>query len=210
MHHHASSFLPSDSMSWLEGPSLFISLECAVRISEERFLVIGGQDRKAISEFDSVRAGATSNSGWLAGDTWPDLLNGRVSPACAVWGGRLVVAGEGTVDIVYLATKALARGEDMLSSRRHFSLASIGEEGYMRLLALGGAVGLAGQSSVEVMAEDGLWQEATGTLRSARSNSGVVSLTRDMVCTAQCEAGNCPTQGKYKVYKICRNVMNSK
>ena len=201
MHHHATSFLPSDSMDWLEGPSLFISLECAVKISEERFLVIGGQDRKAVSEFDSVRAGATSNLGWLPGDTWSDLRHGRVSPACAVWGGRLVVAGEGTVDIVYLATKALARGEDMLRSRRHFNLAPIGEEGYTRLLALGGAVGLAGQRSVEVMAEDGVWQEATGGLSAARSHSGAVSLAPGMVCTAHCEADKCPTQGKKKYAK---------
>ena len=149
MHHLASSFLAANTLTWVQGPAMPVSIECAVGISKTRFLLIGGSDRKAVREFDT-RSGAINAEGWMPADTWPELESGRASPpACTLLGNRLMVAGSGKVDIIDIETRVAVRGKDMLEARIHFHLAVVGEEGYQRLLALGGDNGVSALSSGE-------------------------------------------------------------
>ena len=198
MHHLASSFLAANTFTWVQGPLLPVSLECAVGISETRFLLIGGLDRKDVREFDT-RLGATNAEGWIPANTWPELGSGRgSSPACTLLGNRVMVAGSGKVDIIDIETRVAVRGKDMLEARIHFRLAVVGEEGYRRLLALGGDNGASALSSGEWLDEElGVWEEAVGRLRERRSHAGAATVTPEMVCTAQCTEENCPLQGKW-------------
>ena len=153
-------------------------------------------------EYDAIRPG-----GWLPAETWPDLWTARVSPACALLAGKVTVAAAGSVDIIYLDTKAVARGADMLLARRHFHLAAIGEEPYIRLLAVGGDSGVSALSQVEWYDDDGgVWEKAVASLRTGRSHSGAVMVTPEMVCTAECSEDNCPEQGKLYTWA---NMMSS-
>ena len=202
MHNRASTFLADGTLEWVGGPPLPVSLECAVRIANTRFLLVGGDNRRTVREYDAIMPG-----GWLPAETWPDLWTARVSPACARLAGKVTVAGAGSVDIIYLDTKAVARGADMLLARRHFHLAALGEEPYIRLLAVGGDSGVSALSQVEWYDDDGgVWEKAVASLRTGRSHSGAVMVTPEMVCTAECSEDNCPEQGKLYTWA---NMMSS-
>ena len=96
------------------------------------------------------------------------------------------------METIHLVTKALVRGADMLQPRYHFQLAPFGEEGYMRLLALGGEQ----SSRVEWWDEElSFWQEAAVRLRAERSQAGAVTVTPEMVCTPSCKPQNCQMKG---------------
>ena len=104
-----------------------------------------------------------------------------------------------SVETIDLVTKAVARGRQMEQPRRHFQLAAFGEEGYRRLLALGGDSGVSTLGTVEWLQEEtGQWQEAAGRLAMARYQAGAVALTAEMLkCTGKCD--NCTQQGRHSV-----------
>ena len=200
LHYRASSFLPADSLTWVAGPPLPVSLQCAARMSNFSFLVVGGDSRRSVREYNagSTTANATRFWGWEPESTWPSLETGRFSPACLILDGQLVVAGgwaSPTIETINLGTKAVTRVKDMKKPRNFFQLAAFGEEGYMRLLALAGESELTTLSSVEWLEEEsGIWQEAAGGLATARSHAGAVAVTPEMLlCTGKCET--CPRPG---------------
>ena len=203
LHYRASSFLPSDSLTWVAGPPLPVSLQCAARMNDSSFLVVGGDDMRSIRQYNtgSTAANATRFWGWVPEFTWPSLEMGRFSPACIILDGQMVVAGgwaSPTVETINLATKAVARVKDMNQPRIFFQFASFGEEGYMRLLALAGEGELTTLSSVEWLEEEsGIWQEAAGELATARSHAGAVAVPPEMlVCPDKCK--NCAGSGQMK------------
>ena len=204
MYYLATSFLAANASRphhttphvWVEGPLLPLALQCAVRISQDRFLVVGGEDRRMLREYNTKNnAGPTKFKGWLPPSTWPSLERGRSFPACQVFGDKVVIAGgweAPTVETIHLITKAVVRGADMLQPRYHFQLAPFGEEGHMRLLALGGEQ----SSRVEWWDEESsFWQEAAVKLSADRCQAGAVTVTPEMVCTPSCRPDNCIVKG---------------
>ena len=199
MYYLATSFLKVNNSDWVAGPPLPLTLQCAVQISPDRFLVVGGEDRRVVREYNTKnKVGPTSFHGWVPPFTWPSLERGRYSPACQVFGDKVVIGGgweAPTVETIHLVTKAVARGLDMMQPRYHFQMATFGEEGYMRLLALGGEL----SSGVEWWNEESsYWQEAAVKLRAERSLAGAVSVTPDMVCTPNCKHDKCQVNGKIR------------
>ena len=201
LHYFASSFLAADSLTWVVGPPLSVALQCAARLSEASFLLVGGEDRRSVRQYDTGTTAETATQfwNWQPASTWPSLEIGRFSPACLVFNGQLVVAGGWefpSVETIDLVTKALVRGKQMKRPRVHFQLASFGEEGYRRLLALGGDSGVSTLGTVEWLQEEtGHWQEAAGRLAMARSGHGAVEVTAQMLkCTGECEG--CTQQGR--------------
>ena len=192
LHYFASSFLAADSLTWVAGPPLPLALQCAAILSKASFLVVGGEDRRSVRQYDTgttVEA-ATHAWSWQPASTWPRLETGRLSPACRVFNGQLVVAGgweSPSVETIDLVTKAVARGRDLVKPRVHFQLAAFGEEGYRRLLALGGDSGVSTLGTVEWLEEEtGQWQEAAGRLDMARYQAGAVEVTAEMLnCTGE-------------------------
>ena len=105
-----------------------------------------------------------------------------------------------SVETIDLVTKAVARGREMVQPRSHFQLAAFGEEGYRRLLALGGLwSGVSTLGTVEWLEEEtGQWQEAAGRLAVARYQAGAVAVTAQMLkCTGECDG--CTQQGRHSV-----------
>ena len=205
LHYRASSFLAADSLTWVAGPPLPLTLQCAATMSEASFLVVGGEDRRSVRQYDTGTTVQTATNAWRwqPASSWPRLETGRFSPACRVFNGQLVVAGgweSPSVETIDLVTKAVARGRDMEPPRRHFQLAAFGEEGYRRLLALGGVWrGVSTLGTVEWLEEEtGQWQEAAGRLAMARYQAGAVALTAEMLkCTGKCDG--CTQQGRQRV-----------
>ena len=201
LHYLASSFLAADSLTWVAGPPLPVTLQCGAKISQESFLIVGGEDRRSVRQYDTGTTAETATHAWSwqPASTWPSLETGRFSPACRVFNGQMVVAGgweSPSVETIDLVTKAVARGRQMVKPRSHFQLAAFGEEGYRRLLALGGHSELSSLGTVEWLEEEtGQWQEAAGRLAMARSQAGAVAVTADMLkCTGKCDS--CTQQGR--------------
>ena len=197
LHYRASSFLPADSLTWVAGPPLPIPLQCVAKMSDSSFLVVGGDNRRSVREYNTGNTNATATRfwGWEPESTWPSLETGRFSPACLILDGQMVVAGgwsSPTIETINLATKAVTRMKDMEKPRMFFQLAAFGEEDYMRLLALAGESELTALASVEWLEEEsGIWHEAAGELATARSRVGAVAVTPEMLnCTDKCDTCN--------------------
>ena len=197
LHYRASSFLPADSLTWVAGPPLPIPLQCVAKMSDSSFLVVGGDNRRSVREYNTGNTNATATRfwGWEPESTWPSLETGRFSPACLILDGQMVVAGgwaSPTIETINLATKAVTRVKDMKQPRIFFQLAAFGEEGYMRLLALAGESELTKLASVEWFEEEsGIWHEAAGELATARSHVGAVAVNPEMLnCADKCDTCN--------------------
>ena len=71
-------------------------------------------------------------------------------------------------------------------------MVTFGEEGYTRLLALGGISDGSSTPDVEWYEEDeGYWQQAWGRLRTPRSYFGGEAVTPEMVCSGRCGQDDC-------------------
>ena len=197
LHYRASSFLPADNLTWVAGPPLPISLQCVARMSNSSFLLVGGENRRSVRQYNTGDTAATATRfwGWEPESTWPSLETGRISPACLIINGQMVVAGgwaSPSIETINLATKAVTRVKDMKQPRIFFQLAAYGEEDYMRLLAVAGESELTKLASVEWLEEEsGIWHEAAGELATARSHVGAVAVTQEMLnCTDKYDTCN--------------------
>ena len=193
LHDHASSFLAPGTMDWVEGPLVAEPMACAARTSDTSFLAVGGHNRVSLRQFQAIPTDPTSVEGWLPASTWPDLETARFGLACQVIGHKLLVSGSGaTVEIVDIMTKAVSRGQELVTPRSYHQMFAFGEEGYMRLLALGGLHGVSFLPAVDWYEdEEGHWMKAWGRLRTPRSHSGGAAVSQEMVCSGQCGQEDC-------------------
>ena len=180
----SSSFLPTGSTSWEEGPlgsPLEVGYACAVPLDSHRFLIIGGLGKmQQVVEFDTV------SSSW---SQWPSLVRARWGHSCAIVDTTLVVAGGWDEDntildsttLISLTERKEREGGTMASARAAFSINLF--QG--RLFALGGLNSAADESSealdsVEVWnPEEEMWSsfQDLGSPRGGFSAASLVDLS---------------------------------
>jgi len=120
-----SSFLPTGSSEWEEGPSgpaLEVGYACAVQLGPDQFLQTGGLGKmNQVVEFDA------ESSSW---SQWPSLGQQRWGHSCAVLGNDLVLAGGwdenskilDTTSILSLTDKSERQGGPLIKPRAAFSI----------------------------------------------------------------------------------------
>ena len=187
-----SQLLPAGGTSWIRGPELpfpvSMSDGCAVDLSENSFLLIGGHQQQ-VAEY--------GGGGWVQG--WGDLEAVVQVLECARLGEHIVVVGEtwngeGVTEVIQTTTKEHKAGKRLLQGRRSFHLVTAHSDGSeQRLLAVGGlAVGdsVDGRGSrnkrvksVEEWDPDTHEWSALPDLKEKRSDFGAVALPVAMSCT---------------------------
>ena len=191
VHQITSSFLPSGEREWIAGPTSPEEVQCAAKISASSFLAFNG---KSVRQFDSSIAGPGSDEGWLSDGEWPNLQAGRYRPGCATLEDICVVAGGHdqltgqllkSVEIIFLNSKTLGKGEDMVKPRSHFNLIVVGT----LLLALGGF----NDTSIEMLdGGGGRWKEASMSLTKSRSYFSALTTTDSVCFSGQMPPHSCP------------------
>ena len=176
VHTATISFLPTDELRWIAGPSPPDFVECAAKVSEESFFIF--TTNTSVRQFDS------STEDWSADGTWPNLQVQRFGPGCATLGDKSIVAGGRnlrndllkSVEIIFLNSKTLGKGEDMQRPREIFNLVAVGNT----LMALGG---YNNDTSIEVWEETvERWREASMSLVLSRMSFSAVAITDDSIC----------------------------
>ena len=193
MHKRTSSFLARGSQEWIAGPSTTEEVQCVAGISPSSFLAFLG---KLVRQYDSNVAGRTTmgNDGWLQDGEWPfDLQVERRRPACATLGATCVIAGGRdengellkSVEVIYLNSKSLGKGGDMLKPRDHFQLIVVGTT----LLAVGGH----NEQSIEMWEEES-WKEAPMSLDIPRTHFSALVASASLFCSEEpLPPHSCPT-----------------
>ena len=209
-----SVFLRAGSSSWQQGPDLPSVMHwgpCAAPISAHSFLIVYATD---VYEFDSSVAGPTSQDGWQAKETWPQLQEHRKNwPGCGVVNGKFVIAGglgdddhfkaRKTTEIIDLRSKTIEFAGEMSKTRMEFHLLPI--NGVLFALAGNGYVPENNAHTYimeveEFVEESRTWKPAT-SLPSGRNNHGGVALNKELVCGP----GICNLQPDLKFVKILHN-----
>merc|ERR1711953_137131 len=190
-----SDFLATGSLQWQQGPRLPQAMTsfCAVPVSPTKFLTINGDK---IHEFDAAIAGPTSEEGWRDSTLWPTLETWRDGHSCTKNGNKVILAGGRNRDKEYLqstlvldiTTRTISTGGPMASPRAWFNLATISRGGRDTTFALSGYSGSVSSSgyprlnSVEEWEEESSTWKAAGNLDTARSNFGVVTIPKNIIC----------------------------
>jgi len=186
-----SDFLAAGQMQWQEGPPLPVDMEwgpCAVTITPTSFLSIFGDH---ICEFDAAIDGPTSINGWReAGRLKTSRTEG---PGCVKVGQKVIIAGgwnEGALcstEVLDLDSREITAGEDMVSPRHWFHLATIRREGQEKVFAVGGLDDSTYLNTVEELVEEEestTWATADSFLGERRGVFGALALPEEFLCPA--------------------------
>ena len=137
----------------------------------------------------------------------------RKGPGCVATKTYLLVAGGvtdqgevlATVEILWVQTRALGRGQDMSTPRSFFNLVPVGLV-RPKILAVGGRYGtLVLKSSEFWEEEENLWEEGP-ELGTARSSLGAIMIEAEFACTDKdtIPPHSCPaTESETEAEKIC-------
>ena len=182
-HPWSISHLGIGSVTWVLGPETPVEVECACKVSETSFVVVGSNSGNNVLEY-SITSGH-----WEEADTWPAMITKRKGPACAATSHHLVVAGGLTlqgealasVEIYRLDSKNLGRASNMTSVRSFFTLIPVGLI-RPRVLAIGGRIGDSFLDSSEFWEEDeNEWEEGP-QLGLGRSSMGTIMIESKFAC----------------------------
>ena len=184
-----SDFLATGSLQWQQGPRLPQAMTsfCAVPVSPTKFLTINGDK---IHEFDAAIAGPTSEEGWRDSTLWPTLETSRdYGPGCAKIANKVILAGgkgggrvlQSTL-VLDITTRTISTGGDMAAPRRWFNLATISRGGGETTFAIAGYTGSERLNSVEEWEEESSTWRAAGNLDTTRSEFGVVTIPKNIIC----------------------------
>ena len=194
IHSWSISHLSNGDLAWALGPHIPMEVECACRVSESSFIIVGQSSRNNILEYSIIK------NRWEDADTWPSIITQRKGPGCAATSNILMVAGgvteEGdvlaSVEIFRLDTKSLGRAANMSSPRSFFSLIPVGLT-HPRLFAIGGRNKSSQLGDTEFYEEEeNHWDEGP-RLGEERSSFGVILIKGKFVCAENVTLHTCPT-----------------
>ena len=206
-HSKATSFLGSGSDTWVLGPEPPVDAECGCKLSDSSFAIVGSNSGNNVLEY------SVTGQQWEPTDTWPETRTKRKGPGCAATPYYLLVAGGvtdqgevlATVEILWVQTRALGRGQDMSTPRSFFNLVPVGLV-RPKILAVGGRYGtLVLKSSEFWEEEENLWEEGP-ELGTDRSSLGAIMIEAEFACTNKdtIPPHSCPaTESETEAEKIC-------
>jgi len=134
--HNTSSFLPTGSSEWIEGPTLSGDEDvvsyycvCGVVISRSILMVIGG----GTGDFIGGTRVQTYDAETDEMENWPELTVFRYGQACAKIGDKVIIAGGWdqflttltSTTVLDLVTRESSEAGDMLVQRAFFGMANI-------------------------------------------------------------------------------------
>jgi len=179
-----SEFLASDSNSWVAGPTVpgsEMGDGCVVKISNEDFLIIGGDDGQ--DESTRIVKFNTRSGKWE--DNWGSLLQGRSHHGCTYTSGKIIVAGGWnghelkSTEIIDVDSRQSRSASNMRERRAYFALVTVNN----KVLAIGGYNGGKSLSSVEEFnLEEETWSVAPYSLDEARDQFGYMVVPEDKIC----------------------------
>ena len=210
-HSKATSYLESGSDTWVLGPESPVETECGCRLSDSSYAIIGSNSGNNVLEY------SVTKKKWEPIDTWPEMRTKRKGPGCAATPYYLLVAGGvtdagevlATVEILWVKSKSLGRGQDMSTPRSFFNLVPVGLV-RPKILAVGGRYGtLLLKSSEFWEEEENLWEEGP-ELGTGRSSLGAIMIEAEHVCTKKetVPPHSCPAM-KDEIEETCSFANNS-
>ena len=184
-HSTSASILPSGSDTWIRGPETPVETECACKLSDSSFAIVGSNSGNNVLEF------SITNKRWEPIDTWPEMRTKRKGPGCAATPYYLLVAGGVTdqgevlasVEIFWLQSRALGRGRDMSSPRSFFTMIPVGLK-RPKILAIGGRNGEFFLETTEFWEEEDNQWERGPQLGTGRSAFGALMIHGEYACSA--------------------------
>ena len=203
-HSWTTSFLQNGANSFDLGPESPVAIECACKVSESSFVIIGSVDKINVLEY------TITNQRWEEDETWPEMKFKRKGPGCAATSQYLLVAGGVTeqgevlasVEIYNLDFKSLGRATNMTSPRSFFNLVPVGLV-RPRLLAIGGRDENSWISSTEFFEEeDNQWEEGP-QLGTGRSDFASIMIEGNLGCTDNVPSYTCPAKLQNNTETIC-------
>jgi len=191
--HNTSSFLPTGSSEWIEGPTLSgddnvvtFSFVCGVVISHSRLMVIGG----VFGDFVGTRV-QTYDADTDEMENWPALAVLRWGHACAKIGDKVIIAGgldqfftiSTSTTVLDLVTRESSEAGDMLVQRAFFGMANI--DGSIFLFG-GRGIGMRkfdSKGSLEVWnEEEEMWYPTDESMPTVMNGFGMLIVNVTDVC----------------------------
>ena len=181
-----SEFLPSDSNSWVPGPTVpgrQMRDGCVVKISDEDFLIIGGDEGP---DFSTRIVKFNTRSGTWE-DNWGSLLQKRWGLGCTYASGKVIVAGGSDGAMMLESTEIIdvdgrqSRSAGNMSEKRYgLALVTVNN----KVLAIGGFNGDEFLSSVEEFnLEEETWSMASYSMeKGPRYIPGYLVVPEDEIC----------------------------
>ena len=194
IHKTSSAFLAPTAMSWVAGPQPPFEVQCATGLEDGSFMVFGGDDKREVRQYKPNKDAPTSSLGW---ESWPRKLDvGRQSPACAVMGGNVIIAGGiksnsvpiASMEVINIASRSIGPGVQMSSPRSHFALLVLNLK-QPRLIALGYST-----TNTEWIMDPvyGAWTQGP-TMAANRYEAAAVAVPKGKCFSEPFPATTCPT-----------------
>jgi len=191
--HNTSSFLPTGSSEWIEGPTLSgddnvvtFSFLCGVVISHSRLMVIGGVFGDSVGTRVQTYDADTDEM-----ENWPALAVLRWGHACAKIGDKVIIAGgldrfftiSTSTTVLDLVTRESSEAGDMLVQRAFFGMANI--DGSIFLFG-GRGIGMRksdSKGSLEVWnEEEEMWYPTDESMPTVMNGFGMLIVNVTDVC----------------------------
>ena len=194
-HSTTTSLLPSGSGTWVLGPDTPVEAECGCKLSDSSYAIVGSNSGNNVLEY------SVTDKHWEPTDTWPEMRTKRKGPGCAATPYYLLVAGGvtdqgevlATVEIIWMKSKSLGRGQDMSTPRSFFTLVPVGLL-RPKILAIGGRNGALFLKTSEFWEEEeNQWEEGP-ELGTSRSALAAIMIQGNYACTTNTsvQAQYCP------------------